>query len=221
MWFPSGDFAMISTRYLRWVILGVVVVVSGTIGFFILRPANMNISVGSVSVMGTDADLKMDRVHIVQNKQGLKNWEMWADTAKVYQKKDYTQLENIRLRFYPKNGKIMNVTADKGQMENESRNMHLQGNVLILSQDGLSLRTESLRFHPKEKRIHTEEKIVVEGKSFRLTGVGLHGRTDLGEYSLKEKVKAVLHDPKLSGSNGFSASANASGRNSAPGGETP
>ncbi len=198
------------------------VVVGGTIGVFILRPAGVGISVGSVSVIGTDADLKMDRVHIVQNKQGTKNWEMWADTAKVYRKKDSTQMENIHLRFYPKNGNVMDVTADNGLMENKSRNLRLRGNVLIKSQDGVSMRTKALQFRPKEKKIDSDEKIFVKGDSFQLTGVGLQGRTDLGEYFLKKNVEAVIHDTNSAGLSPFSNSDEASplpGSGGTPSGE--
>ncbi len=201
---------MISTRHVRWIILAVLVVVSGTIGYFIIWPSGVGMSVGSITVIGTDADLKMDRVHIVQNKQGTKAWEMWADTAKVYRKKNYTKMENIHLRFYPKNGKIMDVTADRGRMENESRNMHLQGNVLIKSQDGVSMRTESLKFRPKEKKIDSDEKIFVKGENFRLTGVGLRGRTDLGQFFLNKNVQAVLYESTSAGLGSFPNSADAS-----------
>ncbi len=201
---------MISTRHVRWIILAVMVSIAGTIAFFILWPSDVSISVGSVSVIGTDADLKMDRVHIVQNKQGTRNWEMWADTAKVYRKKDFTQMENIHLRFYSKNGEVMDVTADSGLMENQSRNMRLRGNVLIKSQDGVSLRTESLQFRPKEKKIDSDEKILIEGKSFHLSGVGLRGRTDLEQYFLKKNVQAVIYETNSSGLNPSVKSAGAS-----------
>ncbi len=201
---------MISASQVRLIIVAVLVIVGGTIGYFIFWPSGMGISVGSVSVIGSDADLKMDRVHIVQNKQGSKNWEMWADTAKVYRKKDHTKLENVHLRFYPKNGQIMDVTADNGLMENQSRNMRLRGNVLIKTQDGISMRTEALQFRPKEKKIDSDEKIFVRGDTFRLTGVGLRGRTDLGRYFLNKNVKAVIYGSTSVGLGSFSNTADAS-----------
>lgn len=206
----NDGYSMISTRQVRWVIIAVLVAVSGTIGFYIFWSSDVGISVGSISVIGTDADLKMDRVHIVQNKQGIKSWEMWADTAKVYRKKNYTKMENIHLRFYPENGKIMDVTADKGLMENESRNMRLRGNVLIKTQDGISMRTEALQFRPKEKRIDSDEEILVKGETFRLRGIGLRGRTDLGQYFLNKNVQAVLYGSTSAGLGSFSKSADAS-----------
>lgn len=200
---------MISASHIRWVIIASLVVIIGSTVFFILRPIGVGVSVGKISVVGTDADLKMDRVHVVQNKQGKKSWELWADTAKVYRKKDSTQMENIHLRFYSKNGKIMDVTADQGQMENESRNIQLRGNVLIKSQDGVSMQTEALQFQPKEKKIGSKERIFVKGESFQLTGIGLRGRTDLGQYFLEKKVEAVISDTKTVGLNPFSKSAEA------------
>ncbi|MFC1492132.1 LPS export ABC transporter periplasmic protein LptC, partial [Nitrospinota bacterium] len=166
----------------------------GTIAYFLSRPLSYEFDAKNVSILGSDADLRIDRMHVVQNKRGEKNWEMWAGSAKIYREQNTTELESIHIRFYLENGDPMDITADSGVMENESRNIRIRGNVLIKTSDGYSLHTDTLRFFPKEKRIDTDAKIVVAGNSFRLTGVGLQGRTDLGHFSLGDKVEAVIYD---------------------------
>ena len=185
---------MISNLHIRRILLGVLLLVGGTVAYYLLRPSGYSIQAENISFLGSDADMTIDEMHVVQNKKGEKTWEMWADSANLYRKKKLTKLEAIHIRFYPKNGQRMEITADRGVMETGTRNMNVRGNVVIKTFNGFSLRTEHLRFMPKANRIETDAKIAVTGKSFTLTGIGLHARTDLGRFSLKNKVEAVIHN---------------------------
>lgn len=190
------------SRWLRPFALVFLLLIGGTISYFLLLPSGYDLKAKNISILGSDADLTIDQMHVVQNKQGEKNWEMWAKTAKVYRKKNLTELETIHIQYYPKNGKPLDITADNGEMETDSRNILLRGNVLIKTSAGYTLHTDSLRFRPKDKRIDTDDKILLEGVSFNLTGVGLHGQTDIGLFALNHKVKAVIYN---TGTNAFAA----------------
>lgn len=186
------------SRRFRPVILLFLLLIGGTISFFLFQPPGYNLKAKNISILGSDADLTIDQMHVVQNKQGEKNWEMWAKTAKIYRKKNLTKLETIHILYYPKNGKPLDITADNGEMKNDSRNMTIRGNVLIKTSAGYTLHTDSLRFRPKDKQIETDAKILLEGQSFNLTGVGLHGQTDIGLFALNHRVKAVIYNTRTS-----------------------
>lgn len=189
---------MIGIKHLRWLLLAGLLLVGGTMVFYLVtNRLGHDVDIGGIQVMGTDADLQINRMHVVHNANGTKEWEMWADRAKVYRDQDVTKLENLRLRLYPRGGEPADVSAERGVMENKSRNMSIEGNVLIRSADGMTLRTESLEFNPKEKRVDSDAHVTVEGKTFRLTGVGLHGNTQLGRYVLKKQVTALIYDTDL------------------------
>ncbi len=185
---------MPSSHQIRRIIIVILFLLGGSIVYFLAWPSNYAIKANNISFTGSDADLTIDRMHVIQNKQGTKDWEMWADSAKIYHKKNITKLESIRIRFYPKKGKPIDITADSGVMENDSRNMSIRGNVLIQTSEGYALRTERLRFRPKEKKFDTNDKILLKGNSFNLTGTGLHGETDKGLFKLDEKVRAVIYN---------------------------
>ena len=193
---------MTPSRWLRPFILVSLLLIGGTIAYFLTQPTSYDFKAKNISILGSDADLTIDQMHVVQNKRGEKNWEMWAETANIYRKKNLTKLKTIHIRYYPKKGKPLDITADNGEMENDSRNMLIRGNVLIKASTGYSLHTESLRFRPKDKRIDTDAKIFLEGKSFNLTGVGLHGQTDIGLFALNKNVEAVIYN---TGANAFAA----------------
>jgi LPS export ABC transporter protein LptC len=183
-----------TSHQIRRIIIAILFLLGGSIVYFLAWPSNYAIKANNISFMGSDADLTIDRMHVIQNKQGAKDWEMWADSAKIYHKKNITILESIRIRFYPKKGKPIDITADSGEMENDSRNMSIRGHVLIQTSEGYALRTERLRFRPKEKKFDTDDKILLKGNSFNLTGTGLHGETDKGLFKLDEQVKAVIYN---------------------------
>lgn len=192
-------FAMLFRKMLRTVLLGFLLVMGGTIAYFILGSSNYQLNLGEISLTDSDADFSIDKMHVVQNTKGVREWELWADSAKVYRQKGLTILKNLKLRFYPKEGEPAHVTAQEGTMQNESRNIRISGNVTILASNGVSMKTDSLYFRSKEKRIDSDSRVLMEGARFRLVGTGLQGQTDIGKYKLREKVSATIY-----GANGYS-----------------
>lgn len=184
---------MLFRKMLRMVLLGFLLAIGGTIAYFIVGSSNHYLDVGKISLTDSDADVNIDKVHVVQNTKGVREWELWADSAKVYRQKGLTILKNLKLRFYPKEGEPAHVIAQEGTMQNESRNIRISGNVTILASNGVSMKTDSLYFRSKEKRIDTNSRVLMEGSRFRLAGTGLQGQTDLGTYELKEKVSATIY----------------------------
>ena len=176
----------------KWISVAAFLLVAGTVTFYLLNPPQYDFKMGDITVINTDADLQIDRMHLVQNKRGQRNWELWADTAKVYRKEDITQLKGLRLRFYPKDGDPMNITADRGLMRNQSRSIKVFGNAVIHTAQGYTLETETLEFHPRENRVFTDDPILFKGKTFQLTGTGLKGQTDSGRFILQDDVNAML-----------------------------
>ena len=183
---------MLSRRAVRWSLLAVVVALGGTMAYSLVRTSGLQVNVGGVSLLGTDADLRIDKAHMVQNTKGRKEWEMWADTALVYRKKDETHLQNLRMRLYARDGRPTDVTADRGVLGNSSRAVTIMGNVVVRTSEGLSLRTEALAYNPKEHSLASASPVLLEGRTFKLTGVGLEGNTEEGRYVLQEKVSAVI-----------------------------
>ena len=185
---------MLFRKVLRIVLLSFLLAIGGTIAYFILGSSDSpHLRIGDISFRGSDADLDIDKMHVVQNTKGVREWELWADSAKVYRKKGLTILKNLRLRFYPKEGEPAHVTAQNGTMQNKSRNIRISGDVTILASNGVSMKTDSLYFRSKEKRIDSDSRVLMEGARFRLIGTGLQGQTDIGNYRLKEKVSATIY----------------------------
>ncbi len=183
---------MLFSKILRVVLLGFLLAIGGTITYFLLGSSGHHLKIGEVSFKGSDADININKVHVIQNTKGRKEWELWADSANVYRQKELTILKNLKLRFYPEKGNPTLVTAQQGTMQNESHNIKISGNITIITSNGVSMKTGSLYFRAKEKRIESDSRVLMEGAGFRLVGTGLEGQTDIGHYALKKKVRATI-----------------------------
>lgn len=209
---------MISAKFLkRSTLIGMLFLIA-VVSYYLYRSSLPQFEFGDVTVLGTDADLQISRIHIVQNKKGVKEWELWADQAKVYQKRGITQMRNLHIRFFPSDGKKMDIYAQRGQMENRTRNVQLEDNVRIYTAEGYVMETDSLLFNSQKKYFSTKDRVVLRSRSFRLTGTGLIGRTDAGRFTLQQNVRAVIQDPAAAGLGG--GAAGQSGKSGAPKGRS-
>ena len=191
-YFQQKKGALSSRKYVR-------------IGIFLLLPAifycsyyfyssnNLpKIKVGNVSFINTDADIKLDDIHVVENSKGYKEWELWADTAKTYQDKDITIFDKIKMKIY-KGNTFWQLYANKGSLVISSRDVLMTGNVVIKSNNGFILKTQSVSFKPSSNTIYAKSKVFIEGNDFSVNGYGLIGDIQNGSFTIKKEVKAFLN----------------------------
>jgi len=151
------------------------------------------IKVGNVSIVNTDADIKLDDIHVIENSKGYKEWELWADTAKTYQEKDITIFNKIKMKIY-KDNTFWELYANKGSLVISSRDVLMSGNVVIKSNRGFILKTESISFKPSSDTLFANAKVLIEGDDFKVNGYGLIGNIKKGNFTIKEKVVALLNN---------------------------
>lgn len=141
----------------------------------------------SISTEG--ADQRLEKIHFVEEKQGKKIWELEAKTIYQYQEQNLLLLEEVKVIYYAKDGRSFTLTGDKGKVYQDSKNMELSGNVLLISTDGYRLRTQSLSYHHSSKQAKTPDPIEFEGEQIRLTGKGML-------IDMEEKTFKVLSQAK-------------------------
>ena len=152
-----------------------------------------NIKVGKVSIINTDADIKLDDIHVIENSKGYKEWELWADTAKTYHEKDITIFKKIKMKIY-KDNTFWQLYANKGSLVNSSRDVFMSGNVVIKSNSGFVLKTQSVNFKSSSNTLTAKSKVLIEGTDFKVHGNGLVGNLQKGNFILKDKVIALFQN---------------------------
>ncbi len=84
-----------------------------------------------VQVEFTDegVDVKIQDFKLEHETAGKKEWEVQADTAKVNNEKKKVDLDQVRVTYNLKNNQKSYISADKGQMNQETKDIELEGNV--------------------------------------------------------------------------------------------
>ena len=82
------------------------------------------------------------------------------------------------------------MTGDRGRLNSESRDMEIEGNVNIDSDNGDRFKTDKLRFRNTEKLIQTEGPVVMENKRIRVSGVGMILSVEEKKVALLSQVRA-------------------------------
>ncbi len=178
---------------LRVFLLVFILGVAGSVVFYLLAYTPLRASLPSIPRIGADLDLRLENVNLVETKKGQKEWELWADRARVYRKRGVTLLDNVRVMVYPEKRKPIRVRSERGTLYNESRDMELEGNVVVVSEEGYTLSTEKLRWVAGRKEITTQEPVIITGDRLRVSGNGLLARTEDQWVRLNENVQATLY----------------------------
>ncbi len=135
------------------------------------------------------ADMQMEKVRFVEDKHGRKTWELEAKSAEQYQDQNIVTLEDVKVTFYSKDGRIFIVTGNQAKVNQDSKDLELTGDVTLSSSDGYRLKTYSISYRNSEKRVTSADPVVMEGELIRLVGKGML-------VDLESKTFKVLSDVK-------------------------
>ena len=138
-----------------------------------------------LKIMSDRVDLQVRDVHYTEVGDSGVKWEIRADAAR-YQKKDNLALfDKLAVKLIMKDGKTFVMTGDHGRLNTESKDMEIEGNVGIVSENGDRFKTDRLRYRNSDKVIETDRPVAMENRSVQVSGVGM-------VVSLEGKTVAIL-----------------------------
>ena len=144
-------------------------------------------------------EIDVSGVILTESKNGLKYWEMYAETGSYTNKDNIAMLNNIIGNFYKDKEVAMSFEASKGTYNEKKKQIILYDNTFIALKDGISLSTDRLIWSGSDKdilikgniRINKGNELISSGDEgiispdythFKITG---HTKTQL--FNLKEK----------------------------------
>jgi LPS export ABC transporter protein LptC len=142
------------------------------------------------------ADMQLKKIRFVEDKQGQKTWELEAESVDQYQGQNIMVLEDVKLTFYAKEGRIIYLTAKQGKVYQDSKNVDLLGDVVLTSTDGYQLKTHSASYRHSEKIVSTPDPVEIDGEQIRLTGRGMLVNVEAKTFKILSQVKTQLRGRK-------------------------
>jgi LPS export ABC transporter protein LptC len=142
------------------------------------------------------ADMRLEKVRFVEDKHGQKTWELEAKSVRQYQEQNMMVLEDVKLTFYAKEGRIFYLTSKQGKVYQDSKNVDLMGGVVLMSNDGYELKTQSASYRNVEKIVSTPDRVEIEGEQIRMTGKGMLVNVEAKTLRILSHVKTHLRGKK-------------------------
>lgn len=116
----------------------------------------------SADVQGIGADLVQYGMVSYLTASGVREGRVQADTAYAFYDSATVKLRGMRLVFYnPDGSERASVTAESGEMDENTDRMVARGNVVLIVQtDGRRIETAELNYDPNQDRIWSDSATV-------------------------------------------------------------
>ncbi len=153
-------------------------------GIDLLRAQNTNSESGS----GVQQQLQGFNLNGYDDR-GKKTWEVNGDKADISE--DKIKVTNVDANFYGKEN--ANLTSKNGTINKTSGEVHLQDDVVITSDRGTKMTTDSLDWDRNKDLVKTNDSVEITDEQGVVTGQGMTAHPNLKNASINKDVKAVMN----------------------------
>jgi LPS export ABC transporter protein LptC len=177
----------------RWVVLAAVAALLATalILWLSLREGPEK---ALMKMMADQVDLQVNDVRLTEVGDGDMKWEIVAETARYQKKENLVLLEVVQVNLVTKDGATYVLNGDRGRLNTATKDMEVEGHVVILSPQGDRLTTDRLRYRNDQQTVHTEDAVQIEGKKVQVRGVGMVYALNEKKISLLSQVQATARE---------------------------
>lgn len=142
-------------------------------------------------------DQVIENSTIVFTVDGVKSTVVRADYIAKYEKKDYALAKVLNIDFYDKEGRhTSNLTAREGKIRERKQQLEVEGDVIVLTDQGVKLETQTLKWDPQKNKIVTDDFVKITRQKDVITGYGLETDQELKNFKIKRNVKGELRELK-------------------------
>jgi len=119
------------------------------------------------SLIQDDATIAIDRVHQTSTKNGIKEWSLDARSAQFIEKDRQAVFDDLSVTFYLENDHSVNLSANKGYLNTDTRDIRIDGDVI--ADDGeFKILTDTLNYEHKRRVLIAVKPVQILGSTFRL-----------------------------------------------------
>jgi LPS export ABC transporter protein LptC len=138
-------------------------------------------------------DQVMENTTITFTEQGVRSALIRAKYLAVYEELDLKKAKGVRVDFYDREGNHTSVlVADSGLIQEKRQNVEALGNVVVTTEEGIKLETQSLEWNPQKRKIVTNDFVKITKKTDVITGYGLEADEELKHFVIKKSVKGKI-----------------------------
>jgi LPS export ABC transporter protein LptC len=163
----------------------------------------------------TNADYRLKQVRLQETSRDGSRWQLDAEYSETFEERNTTSMKKVTIKVdqtakSATSARSWTVTGDEGDLNQETKNVELRGNVVLISSDGLRLETDRLRWDAEAQRAWTEDPVVIYRAGAVVRGTGFESKVAEEISSIKGRVRATFKKgtgvgvPALAGQGGGS-----------------
>ncbi|BCS94641.1 hypothetical protein DSLASN_02730 [Desulfoluna limicola] len=139
------------------------------------------------------ATLSLDKMRHTSSRQGVDEWSVDAETVQLFNTENRAVFHQLTARYFEKSGDITVLTADKGIVDTQTRNMEVTGNVVV-KRGLITVTSEALTYTKKNHIITSRTPVVISDGISTLLGDALFLDLNAGRMKLDGNVEGTLRE---------------------------
>ncbi len=140
-----------------------------------------------------NASLAIGNVHQVSTRDGIKEWILDAKSAHVIDESKQLMLEDVTVVYFVKNGKEVQLTASRGILKTETRDIEVTGQVVLTYSD-YTLETEQMNYDHGRRVLFASTPIKIIGKTVNLTAGSMKYDLTANQTWFQRNVEVLLRE---------------------------
>jgi len=145
-----------------------------------------------VNVLSDKIDLQIQDINYTDVGDSGLTWEIKAVTGKFMKNENLAIFDKVAVKVITKDGKTFVMTGNTGQINTETKNIEISGDVSVVSDKGDHLTTDILKYLDAEQRVFTDSPVKLENSRMQVQGTGMTLSIKDQNVTLLSKVKARI-----------------------------
>ena len=121
-----------------------------------------------ISSFPVDSNLSIGKIHQTSTKNGVKEFSLDAASAYYTASKKTVVLNDVSVTFFLKNKQEVYLTANKGILKTDSKDIEITGNVIVKNESS-RLFTEKIQYKHDRRLLLSKVPVKIIGNSYQLT----------------------------------------------------
>lgn len=158
----------------RWILGILTLLVTVILGIVLWQHIKNRPLLELLEALPQHIDLALDHLDYTQTENGIKRWTLKSERAEYLRDSQLVNLTGVDLLFFDA-GSAGNVTlrADCGQLQEQTRQIDVRGDVVVTTASDDILETQSLHYDDQQRQLSTDQPFHYRSPQMTLEGIGL------------------------------------------------
>jgi lipopolysaccharide export system protein LptC len=150
-------------------VIGIVLIVGLLIAIFLKYREYSEDPSKLVEAIPEGTDISIGEIRHTAVKDGRKEWSLEAASANYSDNAQRAVFDDVQVTLFMENGREINVKGQAGQLDTQTNDIAISGNVVVQDAD-YRLEAESILYDHAQRTISIPVPVTISGKTFKLAG---------------------------------------------------